>query len=151
MDITFNRKATFDYHLLEKFEAGMVLKGDEIKSIRAHKVNLKGALVKILISRINQKKTKEEKTVPEVFLINSYIESSQSPTRTRKLLMKSQEIKSLLGKVQEKGLTLVPIRIYLKRGKAKIEIALARGKKQYDKREKIKKREVEREIRRNLE
>ena len=139
-----NKKAYFDYEILEKFEAGIALIGQEVKSIRAGRTSLKGAYVVI----------KDQ----EVFLIGCHIPAYQpknapsdyNPERSRKLLLKKVEIKGLIGKTRAKGLTLVPLSVYTKSRNIKIEIALAKGKKKADKRETIKKREVDREIRRVL-
>ena len=139
-----NKKAYFDYEILEKFEAGIALIGQEVKSIRAGRTSLKGAYVVI----------KDQ----EVFLIGCHIPAYQpknapsdyNPERSRKLLLKKVEIKGLIGKTRAKGLTLVPLSVYTKSRNIKIEIALAKGKKKADKRETIKKREADREIRRVL-
>jgi SsrA-binding protein len=137
--VTTNRKAYHNYHIQESMEAGIVLTGTEIKSIRAGKVNLADAYVK------------PEKG--ELWLLNAHIARydaasylSHEPTRPRKLLLHQKEIANLISKLAEKGLTLVPIRIYLKDSRAKIEVALAKGKKLYDKREAIVRRDVEREM-----
>lgn len=143
-EYTDNRQATFDYEILEKFEAGLVLAGHEVKSIRTGHISLRGAYVVI----------KNE----EGWLINANIPSYQpqnipenyEPTRSRKLLMHKVEIRSLIGKIKQKGLTLVPLRVYTKKAKIKLEFALAKGKKEFDKREKIKKREFQREKERTL-
>lgn len=139
-----NRRARYDYQILEKFEAGLILNGQEVKSIRLGRASLRGAFVVF----------KKD----EPYLINANIPpyqvknapSDYDPERARKLLLKKKEIKHLLGKSKEKGLTLVPLRLYTTRGKIKIEIAISKGKRRIDKREKIKKRDVEREIRRAL-
>ena len=143
MDIK-NKKAYFDYEILEKFEAGISLIGQEVKSIKLGKASLKGTYVIL----------KDE----EVFLIGCHIPAYQpknipsdyNPEKSRKLLLKKSEIKHLIGKAKEKGLTLIPLKLYTKRGKIKIEFALAKRKKKVDKRELIKKRETEREMRRIL-
>lgn len=138
--VASNREAKYNYHLLEYYEAGISLLGAEVKSLRLGKANLKGSFARA------------EKS--EVYLWNVHIapydpnQKNYEPTRKRKLLLNRQEIDKLLGKTQEKGLTLVPTEIYFKRGKAKVMIALARGKKLFDKREQIKKREWERTKRR---
>jgi len=137
-----NKYATYEYEILEKFEAGIVLAGDEIKAVRAGRVNLKGSYGKIFYSK---------KAQPEVFLVGAHFHSTTlDPYRTRKLLLHQDEIKRLIGKTQEKNLTIVPLSIYFKHGKAKIEISLARGKKLHDKREAIKRRDLEREARQEL-
>ena len=141
--ITVNRQARYEYYILETFETGISLTGSEVKSLREGRANLKDGF-----ARINK---------GEIFLFNAHIspysydrEKSYEPTRNRKLLMHREEIKRLTGRVSEKGLTLIPLRMYFKRGKAKVEIALAKGKKFYDKRETLKRREAEREIRRTV-
>jgi len=134
-----NRKAYFDYNLTDKIEAGMVLIGDEIKAIRLGKISLAGSFGKILYN-------KEQK--PELFLVNAHIDTkSGDPTRSRKLLVHKSEINKLVGQTQQKGLTIIPTRIYLKGGKAKIELQLGRGRQKRDKRELIKKRDIERDLR----
>ena len=138
--IADNRKAHFDYHVLETFEAGIVLLGTEVKGIREGKANLRDAFARV------------EKG--EVWLYNVHINPyshrgyvDHDPKRRRKLLMHRQEIRKLIGKTVEKGLTLVPTRMYFKHGKVKVAIALARGKQVHDKRETIKRRETDRETR----
>ncbi len=139
-----NKKAGFEYEFLEKFEAGLVLTGLEVKSIRLGRMNINSAYV---VARGN-----------ESHLLNSHVPAFQpnntpadyEPDRSRKLLLKSSEIKYLLGKTQQKGLTLVPIKVYTKNGKIKLEFALAKGKKLYDKREALRKRDEKREIARSL-
>ena len=133
-----NRKASHDYHLLERFEAGLVLTGTEAKSIRGGKVNLKDSFAAIRNG--------------EAWLLNCHISpyeygnrQNHDPLRTRKLLLHRQEIRRLTGKVEEKGLTLIPTRIYLKKGRIKCEIALAKGKKLYDKRETERRKEATRD------
>lgn len=137
-----NRRAYYDYQILETYEAGLVLRGYEVKAIKTGHVSLKGSYVMIKDG--------------QVYLINAVIPPYQpantpdnyDPERNRRLLLKKSEINSLIGKSKQKGLTLVPLRLYTKRGKIKIEFALGRGKRKIDKRELIKKREVEREIKR---
>lgn len=144
MDYAFNRKAGFDYEFLEKYEAGLVLAGFEAKSIRKGHMSLQGAFVVI--------------SGNEAFLLNANIPAYQpkntpesyKPERSRKLLLHRREISELLGKTKQKGLTLVPIRVYNKSGKIKLEFALARGKKEFDKREKIGQRDAKRRIQRAL-
>jgi len=145
-----NKKAYYNYQILEKFEAGVSLIGQEVKSIKSGRINLAGSYV-VLKEYVKGRH-------PEVFLIGATIPPYQpknispdyNPERSRKLLLKKSEIKHLIGKVKEKGLTLVPLRIYTKRGKIKLEFGVAKGKKKVDKRESIKKREVEREMKREL-
>ncbi len=137
--VATNRKAYHDYLVLEKLEAGLVLAGTEIKSVRAGKVSLQDGFARV------------EKG--EGWLENVYIAPYEQgglynvePRRRRKLLLHADEIRRLIGKVKEKGLTLVPLRVYLKGDRAKVELALARGKRAYDKREAIAEREAEREM-----
>ncbi|MCP6719252.1 MAG: SsrA-binding protein SmpB [Patescibacteria group bacterium] len=142
--ISKNKKAFFKYQILEKLEAGISLIGQEVKSIKGGRINLAGAYVVL----------KDE----EVFLIGAKIPPYQpknapkdyNPERSRKLLLKKSEIKHLIGKSKQKGLTIVPLSVYTKRGKIKLEIAVVKGKKEFDKREIIKKRAIEREIQREL-
>lgn len=140
--ISRNKIASREYDVSKKIEAGIVLTGEEIKSIRASHVNLKGSYVKILNRDMGE---------GEVFLIGCHIFTRiGDPYRTRKLLLKKSEIKTLIGKINEKGLTLIPLCIYIKKGRAKVEIAVARGLQKIDKREKIKKQETNRRIRKLL-
>jgi SsrA-binding protein len=141
--IAINRKARSDFEILEAFEAGMVLKGTEVKSLREGRMNLKDSYAMVRGG--------------EMFLVNSHISpyshgnmQNHDPERERKLLLHRDEIKRLTGKTVEKGLTLVPLKVYFSRGRAKVELALARGKRQHDKRETMKRRDAEREIRREL-
>ncbi len=144
MEAIKNKRAYFDYEFLENFEAGMVLFGNEVQSIKSGKMSLVGSYVVLKNG--------------EVYLLNATIAPYQpqntpkdyNPTRSRKLLLKKKEIQYLFGKTQERGLTLIPIRVYSNKGKLKLEFALARGKKKADKKETIKKREVGKEIRREL-
>ena len=138
--ICVNKKASFDYFLETTYEAGVVLEGSEIKSIKGGNVNLKDSHVQI----------RNE----EAFIINMHVSQysngsvfNPEPTRTRKLLLNKQEIRKLDIKVKEKGYTIVPTKVYLKNGRAKIEIALAKGKKNYDKREVEKEKTINRNIR----
>ena len=140
--IATNRKARFEYNLLEHYEAGIVLLGTEIKSIRARQVSIAEAYV--------------QTDGNEVWLINSHVSPydpasrmNHDPKRKRKLLLKKREITQLWNGVRQKGLTIIPVEIYLKNGKAKIDIALARGKKLYDKRRDIAERDMKRELERN--
>jgi SsrA-binding protein len=135
-----NRKALHDYEILESFEAGMALLGTEVKSIRQGRVNLRDSYAQI--------------EGGEVWAFNVHISPythrgyvDHEPLRKRKLLLHRAEIRRLIGRTVEKGLTLVPLRMYFKNGRVKVAISLARGKKEYDKRETIKKREVDRETR----
>lgn len=141
--VTVNRKARHEYHVLETYEAGIALKGTEVKSLRSGKANLQDSFARIESS--------------ELILYNMHISPyeqgnrfNHEPKRPRKLLMHKREIMRLLGKTQEKGLTLVPLKVYFTRGRAKVELALAKGKKVYDKREAIKARDARREMDRAL-
>jgi len=137
-----NKKAYHDYFIDETMEAGIVLVGTEVKSLRLGMANLKDSYARVKDS--------------ELFLVNTHISpykqadrfTQPEPDRTRKLLLHKQEISKLIGKTKEKGYTLVPTKIYFKNGRAKVEIALAKGKKLFDKREAIKKKTVEREMER---
>jgi SsrA-binding protein len=137
--VATNRKARHEYFLLDTYEAGLVLKGSEIKSIRAGQVSLAQAYVSL--------------DGNEAWLVNAHIapydqasRNNHDPLRMRKLLLHKTEIRKLSDKVRQKGATVVPLRIYLKDGIAKIEISLAKGKKQYDKRAEIAKRDAKREM-----
>lgn len=139
-----NPKARFDYDILEILEAGVVLSGHEVKAIRAGKASIRGSYVKILGG--------------EPWLLGAQIAPYQpgnapvdyDPQRTRKLLLKKSELKYLIGKSEERGLTLIPLKIFDRHGLIKLEIGIGRGKKKYDKRETIKQRETKRAIRRAL-
>lgn len=139
--ISRNRKASHDYHLEETFRAGMVLTGTEIKSIRANRINLQDGFI--------------EERDGELWLIGVHITPYEQagiygyvdPLRPRKLLLHKREIRLITSRIRERGYTCVPTMVFLERGKAKVEIALAKGKKLYDKRESIAKRDSDREIR----
>ena len=138
--IAENRKAYHDYHLLETFEAGIALLGTEVKAIREGRANLRDSFARVENG--------------EVYLYNVNISPyshrgyvDHEPLRPRKLLLHRNEIRKLIGKTVEKGMTLVPVRMYFKNGRVKVAISLARGKKEYDKRETIKRRESDRETR----
>jgi SsrA-binding protein len=138
--IAENRKAFHDFHLLESFEAGLVLLGTEVKAIREGRVNLRDSFARVEDG--------------EVFLYNVNISpyshrgyATHEPLRRRKLLLHRDEIRKLIGKTVEKGMTLVPTRLYFKNGRVKVAVSLAKGKKEYDKRETIKRREADRETR----
>lgn len=138
-----NRKARYNFEIIETFEAGMVLRGTEIKSIRAGRINFKDSYA-----------APEDN---EIFLFNFHISPyeegnrfNHEPLRKRKLLLKKREIKRLTVKVQERGLTLVPTKLYFKRGLAKIELGLGKGKTKSDKRETIRRRDIDREMQREL-
>ncbi len=140
-----NKRANYDYELLDKYEAGLVLFGHEVKAARQSQVSLKGSY--ITIRTINGR--------PELFLVNCHISpykhagslADYDPARERKLLLKRGEISHLLGKKKSEGLTLIPTKIYTKHSFLKLEFAAARGKKKYDKRETIKKREEDKRLR----
>ncbi|MCG8362263.1 MAG: SsrA-binding protein SmpB [Pseudanabaenales cyanobacterium] len=142
--ISDNRQARYLYEILETYEAGIELKGTEVKSIRQGKVNLRDGYALI----------RNE----EVWLYNVHISPHETtnqvfnhdPRRTRKLLLHRQEIRKLIGKVEQKGLTLVPLKMYLKRGKVKVNIALGKGKKLHDKREDLKRKQAKRDVERAL-
>ena len=136
--VTENRKARHDYDILETFEAGLVLTGSEVKSLRAGRVNLKDSF-----ARVDR---------GEAFLVNAHVSPyaaasrfGHEPERARKLLLHRAEIDKLTGRIQERGLTLVPLKIYFKNGRAKVLLGVGRGRRVYDKREAIKRREMERE------
>lgn len=139
-----NRKARHEYDVHETFEAGIVLRGPEVKSVRDGKIGFQDAFARV--------------EGGEVFLYNLHISPYEQanrynadPLRTRKLLLHRSEIRGLIGKVEEKGLTLIPLDLYFKRGYAKVRLGLARGRKLYDKREKLKRRTQEREARRAMD
>ena len=139
-NIAENRKAFHDYHMLETFEAGIVLLGTEVKAIREGRVNLRDSFARLEDG--------------EVFLYNVNISpyshrgySDHEPLRRRKLLLHREEIRKLIGKTVEKGMTLIPTRLYYKNGRVKVAVSLAKGKQAYDKRETIKRREADRETR----
>jgi SsrA-binding protein len=137
--IASNRKANFEFFLLEHFEAGIALQGSEIKSIRAGQISLAEAYVQV--------------DGKEAWLIGAHIAPydpasryNHDPVRPRRLLLHRREIKGLWDAVRQKGVTIVPVKVYLKEGRAKVDIAVAKGKKLYDKRHEIAKRDLEREI-----
>jgi SsrA-binding protein len=141
--IARNRKASYDYTLLDTFEAGLVLRGSEIKSIRASQVSIKEAFVRT--------------DGHDAWLVNAHIAhynpasgENHEPTRERKLLLHRKEIDQIWDQMRLKGLTIVPTKLYLKDGRAKVEIAVARGKHKYDKRRDIAKKDAEREMQRSL-
>ena len=142
--LAFNKRANFDYEISDKYEAGLVLSGQEVKSVKLGHISLKESFVTIRGT--------------ELFLTNAHITpykqagelKNYEPTQPRKLLLKKSEIKHLMGKVRIQGLTLVPIRVYTRKRLLKLEFGLGKGKKKYDKRETISKREAEIKIRREL-
>lgn len=138
--VATNRKAHFEYFLLEHFEAGISLQGSEIKSIRAGQMSLQEAYVRI------------DEIGSEAWLMNAHIAPydpashfNHDPLRPRQLLLHKQEIREMRDQVRQKGVTIVPVQVYLKDGRAKLDVAIAKGKKQYDKRQEIAKRDAERE------
>lgn len=138
--VCVNKKAYHDYFIEETVEAGISLTGTEVKSLRAGKANIRDSYARIMGE--------------EAFLVNTHISAYSkadgfqeiNPERTRKLLLHKKEIRRLIGKVRERGYTLIPTKLYFKEGRAKVEIALAKGKTLYDKRETIKKKDVQKEI-----
>lgn len=139
--IATNRRATYDYEILERFEAGIALLGSEVKSMREGKANLQDAYATV--------------NAGQVLLMGAYVapygfarEGGHEPTRVRKLLLHRREIDRIAGKLAEKGLTLVPMKLYFKDGKVKLELGLGRGKRTIDKRHSIKERELKREMER---
>lgn len=143
-DIAFNKRANFDYEILEKFEAGIELLGFEVKAVKAGRINIAGSYAVIRDG--------------QAWLLNADVppyQKGNAPAdyeskRTRKLLLKKSEIKYLIGKSQEKGLTIIPLRVYLRRGLVKIELGIGRSRKKRDKRELIRGREAEREMARHI-
>lgn len=140
LPIADNRKARFDYEILQTFEAGLVLMGSEVKSLRAKQIQLKDSYVSF--------------RGDEAFLQNAHIAeyrassyNNHAPERLRKLLMHRRELDRINGSMREKGFSCVPLRVYFKNGRCKVELALVRGKKAHDKRESIKKRDVDRQLR----
>ena len=141
--VCVNRQARHNYFIDEIYEAGLVLVGSEVKSLREGKANLKDGFARIQRG--------------EAFLLNTHIspysganQFNHEPTRARKLLLHAREIERLTGKTKERGFTLVPLRLYFKNGRAKVELGLARGKKLYDKRETLKRKEAQREVERSI-
>jgi SsrA-binding protein len=141
--VATNRKASHEYFLLERIEAGIALQGSEIKSIRAGQMSLAEAYIRV---DGNQAWLEDAHIAPYEFagIFN------HEPRRPRKLLLHKKEIRQLWALVRQKGVTIIPLRVYLKEGRAKVEIAVAKGKKLYDKREAMAKRDAEREIERNF-
>ncbi|HLG31811.1 MAG TPA: SsrA-binding protein SmpB [Ignavibacteriaceae bacterium] len=142
-NITVNRKARHEYEIIQTYEAGIALLGTEVKSCRQGKANLVDSYGKIMNG--------------EVWLVSAHITeysmgniNNHNPTRDRKLLLNKSEIKKLIGKTKEKGLTLIPLRMYFKNGRVKIELALAKGKKVYDKRRDIAKKDFQRDQERRI-
>jgi len=148
--VATNKKAFINYQILEKFEAGISLIGQEVKSIKSGRINLAGSYVVL--------RGVTKSGLPEPYLVGAKIPPYQprnappdyNPERSRKLLLKKSEIKSLIGKTRQKGLTLIPLRVYTKRGQIKLGFGVAKGLRKVDKRELIRKREIERRIQREL-
>ena len=142
--ITRNRKAHRDYHIRDRYEAGLVLLGSEIKSIRAHRVSIGEGFV--------------QEKANELWLMNAHIAPYEQakhfghddPRRPRKLLLHRREINRIISRIRENGMTAIPLQIYLERGRAKVEIGVAKGKRQYDKRADLAKRDARRQIERAL-
>jgi SsrA-binding protein len=139
-----NKKASFNYEILERLEAGLVLKGSEVKSIRDGKVSIQEAYGKVRGGEV-WVVGMDVSPYPQAGPYNNH-----EPRRPRKLLLHRREIQRLIGKTREKGLTLVPLALYFKDGYAKLEVGLARGKKQYDKRQAMREREAQRDLRRRM-
>lgn len=145
--LAYNKKANFDYTIKETFTAGMVLKGYEVKSIKTGHISLKGAFVTL--------KSHSKEASPELLLVNAHIPlykhagtiPGHNPERPIKLLITKKEITQLIGKKKSQGLTLVPIKVYTKKRLLKLEFGIGQGKKKYDKREDIKKKDIDRKIR----
>ena len=134
-----NKKARYDYHIIDTYEAGLVLKGSEVKSCRSGRANLKDSYARIKDG--------------EIHLIDTHISSythahhfNHNPLRERKLLFHKSEIKKLYGKIREKGFTLIPLKMYFKDGKVKVEMAVVKGKRLHDKREDIRRKDLAREV-----
>jgi len=144
-----NKKALFNYEIIEKYEAGLVLLGHEVKSIKAGHITLSGSYIVIRAGATDN---------AEPFIIGSKVPAYQpkntpdsyNPERLRKILLNKKEINYLMGKVNERGFSLVPLKVYQQNGRIKLEFALAKGQKKFDKKEKIKKRDTNREINRLL-
>ncbi len=141
--VAVNKKARRDYEIVDTLEAGVMLQGSEVKSVRSGSINLKESYVRLQRG--------------EVFLVGCHISpyshapvDAHEPTRDRKLLLHDYEIKRMIGQIEQKGLTIVPLRVYFKKGRCKIEIAVGRGKKFYDKRQDVKQKEADREMERAL-
>ncbi len=141
--ITENKKARFDYHILEKFEAGLVLTGSEVKSLRNGQANLKDSYI-----AFKGDEAFLQKAHISVYAASSY--NNHEPERLRKLLLNRKELNKIFGALKEKGQTCVPLKMYFSKGKAKLEIALVKGKDKGDKRESIKKRDADRAVQKAL-
>ena len=141
--VTVNRKARFDYSILETLEAGLVLTGSEVKSLRKGNCQLKNSYVVF-------KKSEPYLQKAHISPYGPAASNNHEPERRRKLLLHSYELKKLIGQLNQKGLSCVPLKVYFKRGKAKLELALVKGKKRGDKREAIKRKEMDRSARRAM-
>jgi len=141
--VTENRKAWFDYHIVDKYEAGLVLTGSEVKSLRAGNCNLKDSYVVFMGDEVFL-----QKAHIGIYAASSY--NNHAPERLRKLLLNRNEIKRIYSAISEKGMTCVPLKIYFKNGRAKVEIGTAKGKTKGDKRQSIKTRDENREVQRAL-
>lgn len=147
--LALNKKAEFNYQIQKKYQAGIILKGHEVKSVKNGQISLLGSYGRI---------KKKEKGSSEIWLLNCFIGlykqagkiQDYNPLADRRLLLKKEEIKSLIGKLKEKNLTIIPLKVYTKNGLIKIELGLGKGRKRFDKRQVIKQREVQRRIQREL-
>lgn len=147
MQAITNKQAHFSYEIIDAYEAGIVLRGHEVKAVKNGQMSLKSAYVTIM-----------NDPTPSLYLMKAHISPykfagnllNYDPERPRKLLVRKNELKALIGKLEQKGLTIIPLRVYTKRNLVKVEIGLARGKKQFEKKEALKKRDVDKEIRRTL-
>jgi len=147
MQAITNKEAYFNYEILNKYEGGLVLLGHEVKSIKNNQLSLKGAYLTIM-----------NNPTPEIYLVKAHVSQykksgimpNYDPERPRKVLLKRSEIDALIGKLEQKGLTIVPIKVYTKRNLVKLEFGLAKGKKKHEKKEAKKKKDVDKEIRRAL-
>jgi len=144
--LAYNKRANYDYEITETYEAGLVLSGQEVKSIKSGHISMKGSFVTVKAT---------DKELPDLYLVNSFVPpykfasklADYDPYHSRKLLLHKNQIRHLLGKKAEQGLTLVPIKIYTKKSLIKLEFGVGKGKKEIDKRETIKRRDVDRNIR----
>ena len=143
MAIAQNKKAYIEYEMLDRYEAGIELTGQEIKAIRSGRINLNGTFCRI-------QNSSKKLNGGEAWVLNMHIANVADPERSRKLLLHKSQILELQGKTEQKGFSIIPLSLYLKKGKAKLEIALARGKKIYDHRDDIKKKDLNRQAARDL-
>lgn len=135
-----NKRARFDYEINETFEAGLVLTGPEVKAFRSGHASLNAGFVRPLFAGAKN---------PELWLINAHFSKTDDPERSKKLLVHKHELERYMGKINEKGLTLIPLEMYFKRGNVKVLVGLGRGKKNFEKRDTIKKRDLNREMKRD--